>query len=193
MTTLIDRAKDAFNEVKADTKRLADELGAKFENEKHSHTHLHHLCQALHRTRHNRYHSFAPRRTQNSVKWFVDGCGYFWALSVALEQAHSQIWIMDWWLSPELYLRRPPSSNEQYRLDRMLQAAARRGVKVNVLIYKEVENILTCKSIWNLVLSSLNSWTLHPTFLQPFPRDFMGKWGQISCLLDNFFGQNPAI
>jgi phospholipase D1/2 len=42
------------------------------------------------------------------------------------------------WLSPELYLRRPPSKNEQYRLDRMLQRAAQRGVRVNVIVYKEV-------------------------------------------------------
>jgi hypothetical protein len=42
------------------------------------------------------------------------------------------------WLSPELYLRRPPAKNEQYRIDRMLQQAAERGVKVNIIVYKEV-------------------------------------------------------
>jgi hypothetical protein len=42
------------------------------------------------------------------------------------------------WLSPELYLRRPPAKNEQYRVDRMLKAAAERGVKVNIIVYKEV-------------------------------------------------------
>lgn len=46
----------------------------------------------------------------------------------------------------EIYLRRPPSKNEEYRLDRMLIAAAERGVKVNVIIYKEVSQILTRKS-----------------------------------------------
>lgn len=49
------------------------------------------------------------------------------------------------WLSPELYLRRPPSRNEKYRLDRMLQAAAQRGVKVNIIVYKEVTQALTRK------------------------------------------------
>lgn len=49
------------------------------------------------------------------------------------------------WLSPELYLRRPPVRNEQYRLDRMLQAAAQRGVKVNIIVYKEVTQALTRK------------------------------------------------
>jgi hypothetical protein len=47
------------------------------------------------------------------------------------------------WLSPELYLRRPPAKNEQYRLDRMLQAAAQRGVRVNIIVYKEVTQALT--------------------------------------------------
>jgi hypothetical protein len=41
------------------------------------------------------------------------------------------------WLSPELYLRRPPAKNEQYRLDKMLFAAAQRGVKINIIVYKE--------------------------------------------------------
>jgi phosphatidylserine/phosphatidylglycerophosphate/cardiolipin synthase-like enzyme len=54
------------------------------------------------------------------------------AVSMALERARESIWIMDWWLSPELYLRRPPAQNEQYRVDRMLQAAAERGVQVSV-------------------------------------------------------------
>lgn len=53
---------------------------------------------------------------------------------------------MDWWLSPELYLRRPPSQNEQYRVDNMLKAAAERGVKVHIVVYKEVEAALTCDS-----------------------------------------------
>lgn len=50
---------------------------------------------------------------------------------------------MDWWLSPELYLRRPPAKNNKYRLDNMLQAAAERGVKIYIIVYKEVEQALT--------------------------------------------------
>ena len=60
-------------------------------------------------------------------------------------EARESIYILDWWLSPELYLRRPPSQNEQYRLDNMLKAAAERGVKVNIIVYKEVEQALTRK------------------------------------------------
>ncbi|KAF2758863.1 phospholipase D/nuclease [Pseudovirgaria hyperparasitica] len=94
----------------------------------------------------NRFNSFAPERTGgNDIKWYVDGCGYMWAVSVALERARESIWILDWWLSPELYLRRPPAKNQQYRVDRMLKAAAERGVKVNIIVYKEVTQALTRK------------------------------------------------
>src|ERR1700761_3092727 len=91
----------------------------------------------------NRYDSFASEKYGNDVKWYVDGCGYFWAVSRALEGARQSIWILDWWLSPELYLRRPPSQNEQWRLDRTLQRAAQRGVKVKIIVYKEVTQALT--------------------------------------------------
>lgn len=50
------------------------------------------------------------------------------------------------WLSPELYLRRPPAKNEKYRLDKLLFAAAKRGVKINIIIYKEVTQALTLSS-----------------------------------------------
>ncbi len=105
----------------------------------------------------NRFHSFAGQKNGNDVKWYVDGCSYMYAVSKALEGARESIWILDCeyilkhkcsatdltgWLSPELYLRRPPMKNEQYRVDRMLQAAARRGVRVNIIVYKEVRNLL---------------------------------------------------
>jgi len=94
----------------------------------------------------HRFLSFAPERHGNETKWYVDGCSYMWAVSVALERARESIWILDWWLSPELYLRRPPAKNQQYRLDRMLLAAAERGVKVNIIVYKEVTQALTLSS-----------------------------------------------
>jgi len=51
--------------------------------------------------------------------------------------------------SPELYLRRPPARNAQYRLDTMLKAAAERGVMIYVIVYKEVPQALTRKCIVN--------------------------------------------
>lgn len=43
----------------------------------------------------HRYGSFAGQKTGNDVKWYVDGCGYMWAVSRALEQARESIWILD--------------------------------------------------------------------------------------------------
>jgi phospholipase D1/2 len=94
----------------------------------------------------HRFSSFAPERHGNETKWYVDGCSYMYAVSIALERAKESIWILDWWLSPELYLRRPPAKNQQYRVDRMLHAAAERGVKVNIIVYKEVTQALTLSS-----------------------------------------------
>lgn len=67
-------------------------------------------------------------------------------MSIALEQAEESIYIADWWLSPELFLRRPPYHNQEYRLDQLLKRKAEQGVKIYIIVYKEVEAALTCNS-----------------------------------------------
>lgn len=63
---------------------------------KHSHTHTGAQCDdGMHNTSQHRYGSFAAQRTGNDAKWYVDGCGYMWAVSRALEQATESIWILD--------------------------------------------------------------------------------------------------
>ena len=140
----LDKVKAGFDRLEAKVKDIHISKNVTLEV-KHSHTDLGDVCHELHTGTENRFHSFAPPRHGNEAKFFVDGCGYFWAVSIALEEARESIWILDWWLSPELYLRRPPSANAQYRLDRMLFAAADRGVDVNIIIYKEVPSVLSCK------------------------------------------------
>ncbi|KAI0967249.1 phospholipase D/nuclease [Xylaria arbuscula] len=94
----------------------------------------------------HRFKSFFPERDNNLIKWYVDGRDYFWAVSVALEQAKETIYIADWWLSPELFLRRPPHFNQEWRLDAILKRRAEAGVKIYVMVYREVEAALTCNS-----------------------------------------------
>lgn len=94
----------------------------------------------------HRFQSFAPEREGNKIKWYIDGRDYFHAVSVALERAKETIYIEDWWLSPELFLRRPPYQNQYWRLDYTLKRAAERGVKIYVIVYREVEHALTCNS-----------------------------------------------
>lgn len=94
----------------------------------------------------HRFESFAPERDGNKIKWYVDGRDYFWAVSVALEKAKETIYIADWWLSPELFLRRPPYYNQEWRLDQVLKRRAEAGVKIYVIVYKEVAQAISCNS-----------------------------------------------
>jgi phospholipase D1/2 len=53
--------------------------------------------------------------------------------------------VKDWWLTPELYLRRPPAYHPEWRLDRVLQRKAQQGVRIYVVVYKEVR--ICCTTI----------------------------------------------
>ncbi|KAG0048319.1 hypothetical protein BGZ83_006692 [Gryganskiella cystojenkinii] len=106
----------------------------------------------------HRFGSFAPERNDAKVRYYVDGKDYFHAISDAILAAKSEIYIADWWLSPELYLRRPPEKNQEFRLDRLLKRKAQEGVKIYVVVYKEVSLALTLDS------SHTKTWLqdLHP-------------------------------
>ncbi|KAL0085255.1 hypothetical protein J3Q64DRAFT_1746253 [Phycomyces blakesleeanus] len=85
----------------------------------------------------HRHKSFAPVRHEAEVKYFVDGHDYCWAVSEAIENAKTCIFIEDWWLTPELYLRRPPAKYDHFRIDQLLRRKAEEGVKIYVVVYKE--------------------------------------------------------
>ncbi|XP_030603096.1 phospholipase D1 isoform X2 [Archocentrus centrarchus] len=93
----------------------------------------------------HRFEGFAPPREGTLTKWYVNGSGYFADLADALEQAKEEIFITDWWLSPEVLLKRPATDNH-WRLDEILKRKAQQGVKVCVLLYKEVEMALGINS-----------------------------------------------
>ena len=65
---------------------------------------------------------------------------------MALENAKLEIFITDWWLAPEFYLKRPIPKNEDSRVDRVLIRAAQRGVKVRIIVYWESNRFLTINS-----------------------------------------------
>lgn len=46
------------------------------------------------------------------------------AVADAIESAREEIFIADWWLSPEIYLRRPVVNDDTWRLDKVLQRKA---------------------------------------------------------------------
>ncbi|TIA88119.1 hypothetical protein E3P99_02758 [Wallemia hederae] len=89
----------------------------------------------------HRFDSFAPVRLNVSAQWLVDGRDYFWQLSRAVSLAQESIYIHDWWLSPELQLRRP--GQPKWNLTNLLQRKAAEGVKIYVIVYREVSNEFT--------------------------------------------------
>ncbi|PWN96045.1 phospholipase D/nuclease [Tilletiopsis washingtonensis] len=94
----------------------------------------------------HRFQSFARVRQNNAAKWYSSGHDYFWALSELLESAEETIFILDWWLTPELYLRRPSHLHEDFRLDRILKRKAEQGVAIRIVVYKEVTETMTMSS-----------------------------------------------
>ncbi|KAF9473130.1 phospholipase D/nuclease [Pholiota conissans] len=94
----------------------------------------------------HRYESFAAERSGNSAKWHVDGYDYMWALSEMIDKAKEVIFITDWWLTPELYLRRPAAYFPEWRLDKLLQRKAQEGVRIHVIVYKEVTQTMSMSS-----------------------------------------------
>ncbi|XP_018404996.1 PREDICTED: phospholipase D1 [Cyphomyrmex costatus] len=97
----------------------------------------------------NPHNSFAPYRSPIFATWFVDGADYMSAVADALENAKEEIFIADWWLSPEIHMKRPMSSGDYWRLDKILQRKAIQGVKIFILIYKEIEVALGINSYYS--------------------------------------------
>ncbi|XP_073403198.1 phospholipase D2 isoform X3 [Dendrobates tinctorius] len=93
----------------------------------------------------HRFDAHTPIRQKTQVKWFVNGAGYFAAVADALMQAREEIFITDWWLSPEVHLKRP-ALDDLYRLDIILKRKAEAGVRVCVILFKEMELALGINS-----------------------------------------------
>lgn len=94
----------------------------------------------------NRFGSFAPVRSNVFAQWLVDGRDYMWNVSRAINMAKDVIYIHDWWLSPELYMRRPAAISQKWRLDRLLQRKAGEGVKVFVIVYRNINSAIPIDS-----------------------------------------------
>lgn len=71
-----------------------------------------------------------------------------WAVSEAISMAKDVIYIHDWWLSPELYLRRPSEGKQEWRLDRLLKRKAEEGVKIFVIVYRNVGQTIPIDSMY---------------------------------------------
>jgi phosphatidylserine/phosphatidylglycerophosphate/cardiolipin synthase-like enzyme len=88
-----------------------------------------------------------PWRSNISVCFHSPGAEYFEAVADAIAAARHCVFIADWWLSPQIYLKRrelPP--DPAWRLDNLLQHVAQKGVLVYVIFYKETPGTLQTNS-----------------------------------------------
>lgn len=93
----------------------------------------------------NVFHSYANEKKNCNTEFFVDGYDYFNELYKQLYKAKETIYICGWWLSPELYLKRPP--DKPIKLMDVLKEKAKKGIKINILIFKEVSVALPSDSL----------------------------------------------
>lgn len=94
-----------------------------------------------------RFDSSFPLRMHNNAKWYIDGQNYYNDVLKALTSATKEVYISDWWLSPELYLKRPNISYPDSQLLDVLGKLADKGVTVCVHLYKEVSFVLSLNSL----------------------------------------------
>uniref|UniRef100_A0A452TZK5 Phospholipase n=1 Tax=Ursus maritimus TaxID=29073 RepID=A0A452TZK5_URSMA len=106
----------------------------------------------------HRFGSYAAVQENTLAKWYVNAKGYFEDVASAMEEAEEEIFITDWWLSPEIFLKRPVVEGNRWRLDCILKRKAQQGVRIFVMLYKEVELALGINSEY----SKRTLMRLHP-------------------------------
>ena len=108
----------------------------------------------------NKYKAYTNEKMNNFAHWFIDGKDYYNDLYEKLMGAKRSIFITDWWMSPELWLKRPiaetefdstsffkkKSENSLSRLMDILEFKAKKGVKIYILLYYECSLALTLNS-----------------------------------------------
>ncbi|XP_030431900.1 phospholipase D1 isoform X1 [Gopherus evgoodei] len=107
---------------------------------------------------HHRFGSYAAIQENTLAKWYVNAKGYFEDVANAMEAAKEEIFITDWWLSPEIFMKRPVVEGNRWRLDCILKRKAQQGVRIFVMLYKEVELALGINSEY----SKRTLMRLHP-------------------------------
>ncbi|XP_075403142.1 phospholipase D1 [Tenrec ecaudatus] len=94
----------------------------------------------------HRFGSYAAVQENTLAKWYVNAKGYFEDVADAMEEAQEEIFITDWWLSPEIFMKRPVVEGNRWRLDCILKRKAQNGVRICIMLYKEVELALGINS-----------------------------------------------
>jgi phospholipase D1/2 len=96
----------------------------------------------------NNFEAFTSDENYNNAKWLVDGKELFDSLYESLLKAKRTIYMAGQWITPELYLKRPVSKefNEETTIIGILKKKAEEGVRIMILIYKEIRLTLNINS-----------------------------------------------
>ena len=94
----------------------------------------------------NPYDSFCKVYEENDVRFFINGnpneTHYFEEVYEGLQMAQKEVFINDWFFSPEIYLKRPEEDYPETRIDKVLTNLGQRGVNVYIILYREIEEAL---------------------------------------------------
>lgn len=146
-----------------------------------------HMSQSTPWSKPNRYDSFAPLRSNVHAQFLIDGRDHMWNVSRAISMAKDVIYIHDWWLTPELYMRRPAAISQKWRLDRLLQRKAQEGIKVFVIMYRNINSAIPIDSEY----TKFSLLDLHPNvFVQRSPNQirqntFFWAHHEKLCIVDH--------
>jgi hypothetical protein len=101
------------------------------------------------------FDSSFTQRSGSDIRLYICGKDYFSALAIALLEAKEEILLASWMVSPTLLLTRPPDM--PIRLDQLLKLKANEGVKIYIMLYKEV---LVSRLYTHLHLTDIKRYTV---------------------------------
>ena len=95
--------------------------------------------------RHAPFNSFAPERGNINIEYYIDGEKTFKAMAKALLAAtpETNVYITDWWLTPELYMDRSSPNVEdweEFRFDNIVKKIAKNGTKIYIIVWENFES-----------------------------------------------------
>ena len=129
-----------------------------------------------------RFGSFAPVRNSSKAKWLVNGKEYMSAVADAMDAAKTEIFITDFQLNPDIFMKRPDNGidSQHWRLDKLLLRKAEEGIRVYILLYWESKDVARMDLGSQHALSVLNHSNIevhrHPDYYTLFSHPFSIRW-----------------
>ncbi|CAF4549767.1 unnamed protein product, partial [Rotaria sp. Silwood2] len=122
----------------------------------------------------NRFRSFAPIRHNQLGYWFINGKSYMESIAKAILLAKEEIFITDWWLSPEIMLIRP-TNDESMRLDNLLGKIIENVVEENDPNDEKHQAAMDIKNRYFIGKDYFNLYEKSIEAVKRYDEDFIGR------------------